>query len=218
MRGMFVAAISAMVVLSGCVHSQPDAPAAEPISEAPPTAGVQPTPAERTATPVAADTGESPTAVLPRSPAPPPKEKASAAQSSKPPTARTPLESAASSPEELGAPAQPSVAVTTPTEPPPSPALDLAELEQRLRDTRAIGVFTKLSLKNQIDDLLDQFRGFYGGQIKVTLAELRQRYELLLLKVLTLLQDADQELAGTIAASREAIWGILADPQKFAKI
>lgn len=43
---------------------------------------------------------------------------------------------------------------------PPQPAtpaattLDLSSLEQRLRDTTAIGVFTKLSLKNQVDDLV----------------------------------------------------------------
>jgi hypothetical protein len=99
-----------------------------------------------------------------------------------------------------------------------SATLDLAGLTQRLRETNAIGVMTKLSLKNQVDDLLDEFRGFYKGQIKVPLAELRQRYELLLLRVVTLLQDEDQQLANAINLSREAIWGILADPQKFSKI
>jgi hypothetical protein len=101
---------------------------------------------------------------------------------------------------------------------PPQPAMDLAGLEQRLRDTRAIGVFTKLSLKNQVDDLLGQFRDFYNRKSGATLAELRQRYDLLLLKVLSLLQDGDPGLASAISASREAIWGILADPQKFSKL
>jgi hypothetical protein len=101
---------------------------------------------------------------------------------------------------------------------PASPTLDLASLEQRLRETDAIGVMTKLSLKNQVDDLLDEFRGFYKGEVKVPLADLRQRYELLLLKVVTLLQDDDQPLANAINSSREAIWGILADPQRFSKI
>lgn len=101
---------------------------------------------------------------------------------------------------------------------PRAPTLDLGSLEQRLRDTRAIGVFTKLSLKNQVDDLLDQFRAFHSGRIKEPLAELRQRYDLLLLKVLTLLQDGDPTLASTISASREAIWGILVDPVKFSNI
>jgi hypothetical protein len=32
------------------------------------------------------------------------------------------------------------------------------------------------------------------------------------------LQDADQQLANAVNSSREAIWGILADPQKFSEI
>lgn len=97
-------------------------------------------------------------------------------------------------------------------------ALDIAALEKRLRETKAIGVFTKLALKNQVDDLLNQFRAFYQGRAKATLAELRQSYDRLLLKVLTLLQDADQALAKEIVASRDAIWGILADPVKFSSL
>ena len=98
------------------------------------------------------------------------------------------------------------------------PPLDLKSLETRLKATEKIGVFTKLALKNQVDDLLDQFRAYYGGKLKVTLADLRRRYDLLVLKVLALLQDADPPLAHAIAASREAIWGILADPAKFASV
>jgi hypothetical protein len=99
-----------------------------------------------------------------------------------------------------------------------SPPLDLASLENRLKQTKAIGVFSKLALKNQIDDLLNQFRAYYQGHLTTTLAQLRQRYDLLLLKVLTLLQDSDQSLATAIGASREAIWAILANRQTFATI
>lgn len=99
-----------------------------------------------------------------------------------------------------------------------SPPLDLTTLEKRLKETNAIGAFTKIALKNQVDDLLDQFRAYYQGRLKTTLAELRQPYDLLLLKVLSLLQDRDPSLASVIVASREAIWGILADPVKFATI
>src|SRR5258708_5329951 len=98
------------------------------------------------------------------------------------------------------------------------PTLNLADLEQRLRETRAIGVFTKLSLKNQVDDLLNAFRELYRGPDKHPSAELRQRYDLLLLKVLTLLQDGDPPLAPAISSSRQAIWSILADPDTFATI
>lgn len=102
--------------------------------------------------------------------------------------------------------------------PSPAPTLDLGSLEQRLKETRAIGLFSKLSLKNQVDDLLNQFRAYHEKQAKLSLAELRQRYDLLLLKVLSLLQDGDPPLAAAISTSREAIWGILTDPDKFAKI
>jgi len=99
-----------------------------------------------------------------------------------------------------------------------APTLDLSALEQRLRDTGAIGLFTKLSLKNQVDDLLAQFRSFYQGAAGITLAELRQKYELLLMRVVSLLQDGDPALAGDVLASRAAIWAVLSDPKKFAAI
>jgi hypothetical protein len=101
---------------------------------------------------------------------------------------------------------------------PQAPPLDLASLEQRLKDTRAIGVFTKLSLKNQVDALLDQLRNFHSGKLPPSLGELRQSYDLLLMKVLSLLQDGDPSLAKAISSSREAIWDILSDPQKFSRI
>jgi hypothetical protein len=91
-------------------------------------------------------------------------------------------------------------------------------LEQRLRDTHAIGVFTKLSLKNQVDDLLAQFRAFHHGQSPVALSALRERFELLLLKVVSLLQGGDAQLAAAVSASRDAIWTVLVDPVKFAQL
>jgi len=108
---------------------------------------------------------------------------------------------------------QPPQPATTPK--PTAPPLDLAGLERRLRDTKAIGVFTKLSLKNQVDDLLAKFRAYHKHQAKVALTDLRQPYDMLLLKVLSLLQDSDPPLARDIVASREAIWSILADERKF---
>lgn len=102
-------------------------------------------------------------------------------------------------------------------QPAPPPALDLASLEKRLKETDAIGIFTKLTLKNQIDELLEQFRAYYQGGIKTSLADLRQPYDLLILKVLTLLQDADPSLARAIGESREAIWDILSDSARFSQ-
>jgi hypothetical protein len=124
---------------------------------------------------------------------------------------------ATSSPPTAAPPAAPTAAKASPALPAVA-SLDLTSLEQRLKDTRAIGVFTKLSLKNQVDDLLSQFRAFHNRKSATPLSELRQRYDLLLMKVLSLLQDGDPPLASAISSSREAIWGILSDPQKFAKL
>ena len=100
----------------------------------------------------------------------------------------------------------------------PEPPLDVAALTSRLRETNAIGVFTKLALKNQVDDLLKQFQAYHEGGQKTGVAPLRQPYDMLVLKVLSAVQDKDPSLARTIAGSREAIWGILADPEKFKSV
>jgi hypothetical protein len=124
-------------------------------------------------------------------------------------------------PKSQPVPAPPPISATPVVKPVNSPAtatLDLGELEARLRDTHAIGVFTKLSLKNQVDDLLDEFRVFYRASNKSPTAELRRHYDVLLVKVLGLLRDGDPPLAAAVSSSREAIWGILADPDKFAKL
>jgi len=152
--------------------------------------------------------------------APPRKAPAAAATRRQPPssaparTAKAPGPQAAPQPPSRTAPAASPAAAPAAA----VPALDLASLEQRLRDTKAIGVFTKLSLKNQVDDLLTRFQDFYARKGTATLAQLRQQYDLLLLKVLSVLQDGDPALAATISQSREAIWGILADPVKFSKL
>jgi hypothetical protein len=99
----------------------------------------------------------------------------------------------------------------------PAAPLDLKLLEARLRETGAIGVFTKLSLKNQVDDLLVRFRAYHKRQGTATLVELRRNYDMLMLKVLALLQDSDPSLARDIVRSRAAIWSMLADPRKFTE-
>jgi hypothetical protein len=94
----------------------------------------------------------------------------------------------------------------------------LNKLKQELKDTKAIGVFSKLTLKNQMDDLLDGFRRYHQGQGKLTMIDLRRSYELLVMKVLSVVQNDDQKLAADIVSSREAIWGLLADAKKFAAL
>ena len=123
------------------------------------------------------------------------------------PSARTPAPQAPSK-----------VAPPSAKTPAAAPALDLNTLKEQLKETKAIGFFTKITLKNQVDDLLDRFREYYQGKAKLTMTDLRRSYDLLIMKVLSLLQDEDQKLASAIVSSREAIWGLLADPKKFAAL
>jgi hypothetical protein len=226
MAKVSTAGFAAVVCLAGCVHQQRTvsppapveaAPAAQPPPVGPPASepatSLPPTAPEAGTGPVApsgAATAQ-PKANVRASTAPQPRP-----ASAKPSAANTPPKAAGSEPA-IGT-RQPAIAAAGRQTMPVSPALDLASLEQRLRDTHAIGLFTKLSLKNQVDDLLQQFRAFHTGQSKPMLTELRQKYELLLLKVVSLLQDGDPPLAAAVSSSREAIWGILTDPEKFSKI
>jgi hypothetical protein len=99
--------------------------------------------------------------------------------------------------------------------PAPETPLDVTELRERLRDTDAMGLFTKIALRNQMDELMGRFRSHHRGGHRRLLADLRPSYDLLVLKVLALVQDGDPSLARSISGSREAIWTILSDPHKF---
>ncbi len=136
---------------------------------------------------------------------------------SQPADAKAPAKASPAPPKALAL-AKPQVSPSIAPKAEAAPALDIKSLEEQLKETKAIGVMTKLSLKNQVDDLLQRFRDFYEGRLKTTLAELRQPYELLLMKVIALLQDADAPLASAIHRSREAIWAVLSDRDKFSKL
>ncbi|HUP30301.1 MAG TPA: hypothetical protein VM122_09030 [Usitatibacter sp.] len=123
-----------------------------------------------------------------------------------------PAKGAAAAPAKAPLPAAVKAAAAKPAATAP---LDLKSLEQRLKETSAIGVLTKLSLKNQVDDLVQGFRAFHEKK-QPTLGELRSSFDLLMMKVLSLLQDHDQALAKDISASRDAIWGVLTDRQKLS--
>ena len=151
-------------------------------------------------------------AAEPAAPATPPAEPAAAPA----PGARLPAPRPAVKP--AAPPATSKAAPPVAKTPAAAPALDLKTLEEQLRDTKAIGFFTKIALKNQVDNLLDRFREYYQGKAKLTLTDLRRSYDLLMMKVLSLLQDEDQALASAIVSSREAIWGVLADPTTFATL
>jgi outer membrane biosynthesis protein TonB len=198
------AAVLLLLLTAGCARVTPETPVSQPQVVA-----TQPATPQPAAKPAAPETPRpAPAAVrAPTATTPAPQAASKAAK----PAARTPAPT-----ERAPKPAVPPVAA------PPAPAapltLDLNALKEQLKKTKAIGIFTKIALKNQVDDLLDQFREYYQGKAKITMTELRRSYNLLLMKVLSLLQDADQKLAAAIVSSREAIWILLSDSKKFATL
>ena len=220
------ALLATLLVASGCAATkrEPTAtagaakPAASPVAAvapaapAPSVAPSAPAPAVRAAAPATAGVAPPPVAVAPKPAAAAPNPRPAPRAPVPPVTAVAP-----SPPAVKPAPVPPAL----PAVPAPAPAvatLDLKSLEQRLRETRAIGVFTKLALKNQVDDLLDKFRAHHAGKPNPPVAELRQNFDGLMMKVLTLLQDGDPGLAKTIGSSRDALWNILNDPVKLTNI
>jgi outer membrane biosynthesis protein TonB len=201
----FYSAVVLLLLTAGCVRETPKTPQPDPAPPAPAPVAQAPesTTKGKAAPPV---TKPSPQAQAPKTPAPgaqAPKQ-APAPKQTPAPTAQAPKQPAP------GAPATPRATAAA--------TLDLESLKTQLKETKAIGVFTKLTLKNQVDDLLEKFREHHAGKSKPTMAELRRSYDLLMMKVLSLLQDDDQKLASAIVSSREAIWGLLADPKKFAAL
>lgn len=231
---LHVTAVPILILLAACAHDTrgsradtagpPATQAASAPAVAKPAPAVEPQSAPQPAAAVSAPATESGTTrpgvptVAPAMPTSP----ASPSQSGYA-TAKTPPSNQAITPHISPTSPIPSTSTAPTAASPPSrapvataPPLDLNGLEQRLRDTHAIGVFTKLSLKNQVDDLLAQFKAFHQGRSRITLGQLRQKYELMLMKVVSLLKDGDPALANTVFSSREAIWGVLTDPEKFA--
>lgn len=117
-------------------------------------------------------------------------------------------------PREFKAPPGPSSSsVMSPTS---AETLDLSSLLTRLRKTNAINLRTKVAVKHESDDLLEQFRAYHTQRGVVTLADLRRSYDLLFHRLYSLLEDADPPLARDIDRSRGAIWDLLADPRRFS--
>jgi hypothetical protein len=218
-------AVLLLLVAASCAHSAPRQPAPQPQAE------TQPATPKPAATPVAAMPVAPATSLPATAAAPAPSETTPAPQAAgnaSPPVARPPAATAAApKPNPVAAPksaaprvaAAPPPAAAPPVAAPPAPVapptLDLNALKEQLKETKAIGFFTKISLKNQVDDLMKQFREYYQGKTTLSLKQLRQSYDLLLMKVLSLLQDTDKKLASAIVSSREAIWGLLSDQKKF---
>jgi len=216
------------LLLAACVPAPRPAPmVAETRIEAPAPAEKAKEPVPPKPEPIAPPVAQAPPQVPPETPASaptPPAAKAPASIAAPQPAAPKPPPAVAAprpAPKAIPPPAPrkappATAAAKAPAAQPAAAPLDLKALEERLKETDAIGLMTKLSLKNQVDDLVDEFRAYYAGRSKASIGELRRPYELLLMKVLTLLQDRDPPLARAVNASRDQIWSILSDREKFS--
>lgn len=197
----------AVALSAGCtiVHTRAPGAAVELPSPAPeavvlpePRATItlpRPASAEAASTPVSAD--EKPASVAKPLPS---------TDKPKPPVA-TPTPIAIASPPKPGPAPE--------TRPAPAAPLDLDALRARLRETSAIGLMAKIELRSQVDALVERFRAHHAGGQPSAIDALRQSFNALVQKVLTLIREGDPSLAAMLASSREAIWGVLEDPVKF---
>jgi hypothetical protein len=219
-----------IVGLTACAHDdahrseQASVPSVPPLSAPPAVVTERPAAAPAPVPPTVAATLPpfDHTAPVESQPITPENPKPPATAAAKPSAPRPAKEKPAPSAPVAAAPVAAGVPASVPSPPPgPSmqrPQLDFKAMEQRLRDTSAIGVFTKLSIKNQVDDLLKAFREYHAGRTPPTLDDLHQRYDGLLLKVVTLVQNDDATLAASISASRSAIWERLSNRESFQAI
>lgn len=95
---------------------------------------------------------------------------------------------------------------------------DLDGLIHRVTKSKALGFLTKLSLKQEIDRLLESIRQYHNGTGNDSLEQLHERYDLMVHKLVTLVQNKDEELVKSIDDGRDKLWAILADEHKFAKL
>jgi hypothetical protein len=96
--------------------------------------------------------------------------------------------------------------------------VDLDDLMVRIGESKAIGWMTKLTLKRDIDGFQGELRQFHEGRSKLTLDQLHERYDVLVYKLLALVQDKDPALARDIASSRDPLWAQLSDPAGFGRL
>jgi len=99
--------------------------------------------------------------------------------------------------KQIAAPEKPQVKVTN---------VDFKVLKERLKDTDAIGFFTKLAIRNNIVDLMDKIKRYRKKSLlKVKIKEIRSSFDGLLLKIIALL-DEDPKLSRDLYVGRESIW------------
>lgn len=85
-------------------------------------------------------------------------------------------------------------------------AINMEVLTARLKKTKAIGLFTKLAIRNDVSDLMGEVKRYRKQSMLASkITEIRESFEGLLMKIMALLDD-DPELSRDLYAGRESIW------------
>jgi len=96
--------------------------------------------------------------------------------------------------------------------------IDFETLEKQITKTKAIGLMTKLKLKGDINKLLSELKTFHAGNSPLTQEQHREHYDLLYMKVMTLVQDKDLELHHQLCNAWDPIWVSLQDEHNLKKV
>ncbi len=93
--------------------------------------------------------------------------------------------------------------------------IDLASLEDGIRKTDAIDLGKKLSLKRDLDRLVEKFHAFHEGTEDDGIEKLESSFHQLVNKTLSLLRAEDPDLHQHISAARGGLWALLRDRETF---
>ena len=96
--------------------------------------------------------------------------------------------------------------------------VDFETLEKKIRKTNAIGVMAKLKLSSDIKKLLADIKAFHAGNTTLTLEQQREQYDLLYMKVVSLVQEKDPELYNQLCSAWDPVWVALQDESNLEKV
>ena len=83
---------------------------------------------------------------------------------------------------------------------------NLDVLVARLKETDALGVFTKLALKGDVEEIIEMAHEYQSLAALPELQSVRAQFDGLVLKTITLLNDKDPSLAADMYQARDLVW------------
>jgi len=96
--------------------------------------------------------------------------------------------------------------------------IDFETLEKKITETNSMGLMTKLKLKSDINKLLAELKTFHAGNSPLTQEQHREQYDLLYMKVVSLVQEKDPDLYHQLCNAWDPIWASLQDKHNLEKV